>query len=103
MIINLAKTQRVSVGNAMLWPLTVAGCECGDESTRSHGSEVLQLLNSLHEVFSMDHTARVGELLQELWRRQSSEVVRQSSFPGGLGVLSLEKIARERQLVVPLL
>ncbi|KAK6382394.1 hypothetical protein LTS17_004281 [Exophiala oligosperma] len=103
MIMRLAVTQRVSVGNAMLWPLTVAGCECGDDSMKCHQPEIMDLLHSLHGLFSMDHTARVKELLQRLWERQMSEVVNQSSIAGHPKVLSLERMARERQLTVPLL
>jgi hypothetical protein len=103
MILNLAVTQRVSVGNAMLWPLAVAGCECGQVSLRKQGPEILELLKSLEEIFSMNHVAYVRELLQELWQRQSSDVAGPSSVSSGSRILSLEMVARERRLTVPLL
>lgn len=105
MILNLGISQRLSVGNAMLWPLTVAGCECGHQSMKEYAPDILELLNSLQEIFSMDHTARVRELLRELWQRQSTtDVTSSPSFiPGGSSNLSLERVARERQLTVPLL
>jgi hypothetical protein len=89
----------------MLWPLAVAGCECGHDSMKEYAPEILRLLNSLQEIFSMDHTARVRELLQELWQRQSTTVVTSplSFILEGSSNLSLERVARERQLIVPLL
>lgn len=90
-ILEVKNSEAISIGNAMLWPLVVVGCECAGYGLEGLQDEVVRLLNIVQRTFSMDHIHHVKELLQELWRTSPTEK----------GV-SLESIARRKRLIVPL-
>lgn len=103
-ICSLARTQRISIGNAMLWPLAVIGCECGYQTPGGWDEDVIGLLDSLHDLFSMHHTTRVKEVFQVLWQMQRDWLCQYDAEPAvELPHLSLNSVAMEMNLVLPLL
>lgn len=92
-LVELGRSHSLSIGNAMLWPIAVVGCECLD-TTRGRREDVIQLLDDIGQLYTMDHTARLKEILNRLW---------QGPFPSSTEYLSLEQTCTEMQLIVPLI
>lgn len=102
-ILQMTETQRISIGNVMLWPLTVAACECGETLTPSAETEVIELLESMNRLFSMEHVRHLKELLETLWRRKRA-LRAQEHIQGTVErFISLEQVCSELKLVIPLM
>ena len=103
-ICRMAKEEGLSIGNAMLWPLTVAGCECS-LYTNGWDLEVITLLQTLEGRYAMLHAGKVRQVLQSLWSARHDYTLSLVGISPLREVqrLSLEKMARQAQLVIPLL
>lgn len=102
-IFAISQQQHLSIGNAMLWPLTVAGCECS-LYTNGWDLDIIRLLRSLEDNYSMRHVPKVRAILQSLWmqRHTYTATIGTESEPA-LPHLSLEKMARQAGLTIALL
>ncbi|KAM0076420.1 hypothetical protein ACKRZS_011477 [Fusarium odoratissimum] len=102
-ILRLGSIPRVSIGNALLWPLAVAGCECGPGSDHD-GQTILDMLQSLERLYSMEHPKYVRQALQKLWAAKGTWLnYQQTSADSARPPASLNQIVTEMKLVIPLL
>ncbi|KAK8011602.1 hypothetical protein PG990_010567 [Apiospora arundinis] len=102
-ILDLGSIPRISIGNALLWPLVVAGCECGSGSDEDD-SAILAMLQRLERLYSMEHPKFVSGALQRLWRTKKTLYNHRetpgSSYPS---YASLHQVVTEMGLIIPLL
>lgn len=101
-ILQIAQTQRISIGNAMLWPLTVAACECGETSTTTAEVELIEALGSMNRLFSMEHVRQLKVLLETLWSRKRVLRAQEHTQDSVERFISLEQVCSELKLVIPL-
>ncbi|CVK83937.1 uncharacterized protein FMAN_01184 [Fusarium mangiferae] len=102
-ILGLGSIPRVSIGNALLWPLVVVGCECGPGSEHD-GQTILDMLQSLERLYSMEHPKYVRQALQKLWAAKRTWLnCQQAPTDAARPPASLNQIVTEMKLVIPLL
>lgn len=102
LILSTSQQHQLSVGNCLLWPIAVAGCEC---SLYSNGwdMDIVRLLRSLEDNYSMKHTAKLRIVLKSLWTQRHAYMVSvNSGMEPEVRILSLEQITRNEGLVIPL-
>lgn len=97
MVLRSARQSQTSIGSAVLWPLTVAGCECS-RNLDDGRNEIVEILQMMRKLFSMDHTCQVQDVLEALWLKVDSSIGTAQQAP-----LSLESVAIEKSIVIPLL
>ncbi|KAF2012914.1 hypothetical protein BU24DRAFT_453221 [Aaosphaeria arxii CBS 175.79] len=83
------------IGNAMAWPLAVAGSECGSESNKFLQHEVVSLIHDMADSFYMLHLTPLEQLLRNLWEKHTLML-----STGLTGRLSLESIATETNTII---
>jgi hypothetical protein len=88
----------IPTGNAMAWPLAVAGSECGSPVTRYLQADVLSLIEDMAASFSMSHLRPLGTVFRTLWLRYERYETSSTS-----NYLSLEIVAQEHDLTILLL
>ncbi|KFA45674.1 hypothetical protein S40293_11235 [Stachybotrys chartarum IBT 40293] len=88
------------IANSMAWSIAVLGSECGSRITAHLQNRVVQIIHSVAETFLMSHLHRLLLVLQDLWLRQA---VHENRNPDRSEHLSLEMLAREHGLCIPLL
>lgn len=89
-ILQLCKTERLSIGTSLMWPIAVVGCECGD-GPEGRRQDVTNFLRFLEETFSMAQARQLANTFRKLWERQSDP---SNSF------VSLELICHEMQVTI---
>lgn len=101
-IIVMAEQQGISVANALLWPLVTVACECGLDETRD--AQVMKLLHCLLNIFSLDHVQIVIKAIERVWdAKRLHATVHEPPQNVQETCVSLELVAREMNLVIPLL
>lgn len=98
-LMGMAKEKGFVIGNTMLWPMAVVACECDTESN-AWQSEVYDIFEDIQKTFALGQVAYIKQILQILWKRKATyhrTITDTSTEP-----LSLEGIARELSLTIPL-
>lgn len=102
-IFAVSKQHHLSIGNAMLWPLAVAGCECS-LYTNGWDLDIIRHLQSLEDHYSMRHVPKVRSVLKSLWtQRYACTAAVRTSPRSEVHHLSLEKVTRQEGLTIALL
>lgn len=103
MIFFMAREHHLSIGNALLWPLVVVGCECGSYDI-DRRNQVMDLLKVLEDHYRMEHVSTVRRLLKSLWEQRSTAILLLQTNPELEPVhVSLENVTRQARQTVALL
>ncbi|KAI8655611.1 hypothetical protein NCS55_01213800 [Fusarium keratoplasticum] len=91
-IFDMGRVHQFSIGNAMLWAVTIVACEC-TWASQEQRDRVMQLVDDMGRLYTMDHVKNLRTLLVRLWER---------SREPSPGYLSLEHVCQDMEMVVPL-
>jgi hypothetical protein len=98
-LMGMVKEEGFVIGNTMLWPMAVVACEC-DTDINAWQSEVYDLFEDIQKIFALGQVAYIKQVLQILWNRKA--IYHRTMTDTSTQPLSLEGIARELNLTIPL-
>ena len=96
-LVHAFRTSGITMGNAMAWPLAVAGSECSHVELVYLQGVVTCLAGEMSDIFFMSHLKLLVSVLQKLWAKHAEMNTALHDEP-----FSLESLARENGLAIPL-
>lgn len=91
-LIEMGRSHNLSIGNTMLWPITIISCE-SIYSPEQRKTRILKSLEDIHQLYYMDHPKQLTRVLRHLWAQASMPTVTH---------LSLEQACNELELTIAL-